>query len=67
MRSTRSLGKRTRRSARVIGQNPNRRRRKVKTSRFTLTELVVAFFGLAMVGLVIFGLYAIVHFALKFW
>ena len=39
----------------------------MKASRFTLTELVVAFFGLAMVGLVIFGLYAIVHFALKFW
>jgi hypothetical protein len=39
----------------------------MKTSRFTLTELVAAFFGLAFLGLVIFGIYAVIHFILKFW
>jgi hypothetical protein len=39
----------------------------VKASRFTLTELVAAFIGLAMVGLVIFIAIAIVHFVLKIW
>jgi type II secretory pathway component PulJ len=39
----------------------------MKKSWFTLPELVMALVGLAMVGLVIFGLYAVVHFVLKFW
>jgi len=39
----------------------------VKTSRFTLPELVGAMIGMAVLALVIFLVYAGIHFILKFW
>ena len=42
-------------------------RRKVKMCRFTLTELVCALLGLAIIGFVVFLGIALVHYALKFW
>lgn len=34
---------------------------------FTLYEVFVAFFALCVVGLVVFALWALIHFLAKFW
>lgn len=38
-----------------------------KQKGFTLTELITCFIGLAGLGLIVFALYAAIHFLLKFW
>jgi Tfp pilus assembly protein FimT len=39
----------------------------MKKSRFTLPELVGAMIGMAVLALVIFLVYAGIHYILKFW